>query len=211
MRKIGITVFALLLSLTLFAGAAYAHVVVYPQQSTQGAYEKFTVRVPSEKKGIATVKVEVRFNPAEVSVSRFEPMAGWTYQTTADASGAITSVVWTAQGDGLKDTEFAEFNMQGRVADKAAAITWKAYQTYKDGSVVEWVGAADSDTPASVTKVSPKPAGANAAGAHDSGTAATTGGAGGENGAKLPLILSIVAVVLGALALIVALSRRRKA
>jgi uncharacterized protein YcnI len=197
MRKIGMTAFALLLSLWLFVGIASAHVVVYPQQTTQGAYEKFAVRVPSEKPNTNTVKVEVRFNPAEVAISRFEPKPGWTYQVTKDATGAITNVVWTAQGDGLTPTDFTEFNMQGKVADKATTITWKAYQTYKDGSVVEWVGAAGADTPASVTTVNPKPAGASAAGLHDTGSA------------KLPLILSIVAVVLGALALIMAFTRRR--
>lgn len=198
-----------LCGLLLWAGVASAHVVVYPKQTTQGSYEKFTVRVPSESKSSNTVKVEFRFNPADVTISRFEPKPGWTYQVTKDASDAITSVVWKAQGDGLSPTEFAEFNMQGKVGDKATAITWKAYQTYKDGSVVEWVGAADSDKPASVTQVAAKPAGADAHGGHDTGhTAGGTAGANAE-ASKLPLILSIAGVVLGALALIAALLRRR--
>ncbi|KIL39166.1 nuclear export factor GLE1 [Gordoniibacillus kamchatkensis] len=210
MRKTGWLTALCLCGLLLWAGVASAHVVVYPQQTTQGSYEKFTVRVPSESQNSSTVKVEVRFNPAEVTISRFEPKPGWTYQTTKDATGAITSVVWTAQGDGLSPTEFAEFNMQGKVSDKATAITWKAYQTYKDGSVAEWVGAAGSDKPASVTKVAAKPAGADAHGGHDTGQNAAAAAA-GTAGSTLPLALSIVGVILGALALIVALLRRRRA
>lgn len=208
MKRMGMTVVALFAGLWLFAGIASAHVVVYPQQTTQGSYEKFSVRVPSEKKDTNTVKVEVRLTPADVTVSRIEPKAGWTYALTKDASGAVTSVVWTAQADGLSPTEFTEFNMSGKVGDKATAITWKAYQTYKDGSVVEWVGASGSDSPASVTKVNPKPAGAEAGG-HDTGHAAAAAGGEASAGSKTPLVLSIVAVVLGALSLIVSLLRRR--
>ena len=49
--------------------------------------------------------------------------------------------------------------MQGKVDDQAKEIIWKAYQTYQDGSVVEWVGAEDAEKPASVTKVNPAVAG----------------------------------------------------
>ncbi|MFC0213959.1 YcnI family protein [Paenibacillus chartarius] len=214
LKKMSISALALLIGLMAFAAAASAHVVVYPQQSTQGSYEKFTVRVPSEKQNTSTVKVEIRLSPADVSVSRVEPKAGWTYQMTKDTTGAVTSIVWTAQGDGLAATEFTEFNMSGKVGDNATAITWKAYQTYKDGEVVEWVGASGSDKPASVTKVNAKPAGAAAAGGHDTGaahTADTAASSGAGEASQLPLILSIVAVVLGALSLILTLLRRNKA
>ena len=75
-----------------------------------------------------------------------------------DSSGKITSVTWTAENVGLSSTEFGLFNMQGKVADDATEIAFKAYQTYQDGSVVEWIGAPDSEKPASVTTVNPKPA-----------------------------------------------------
>lgn len=131
--------------------------VVYPKETTQGTYEVFTVRVPTEK-DVPTVKVEVKI-PADVDVSRFEPKSGWKYDLTKDSTGKITSIAWTTTGDSLSNTEFGNFNMQGKVADKATQISWKAYQTYKDGSVVEWTGAADSKTPASVTTVKLKSTG----------------------------------------------------
>ena len=56
------------MSLLIFSGIASAHVTVQPKETTQGSYEKFTVRVPSEKKDAATVKVEVKFRNKVPSV-----------------------------------------------------------------------------------------------------------------------------------------------
>ncbi|MCZ8516277.1 YcnI family protein [Paenibacillus filicis] len=206
MKKFPTVVASVFLSLLLFAGIASAHVVVYPQQATQGTYEKFTVRVPTEK-DIPTVKVEVKI-PADVDISRFEPKPGWKYDLTKDASGKITSVVWTATGDGLSSTEFGEFNMQGKIGDKATELSWKAIQTYKDGSTVEWVGAAGSDKPASVTKINAK-APATAAPANDQ----KTGGAAlapnpTTNTSSTPLYLSIVALILGIISLLVSFIKK---
>ncbi|TXK76149.1 YcnI family protein [Paenibacillus sp. N3.4] len=176
----------------------------------QGSYEKFTVRVPTEKE-VPTVKVEIKI-PAEVAVSRFEPMAGWKYELTKDSAGKIASVVWTATTDGLSSTEFGEFNMQGKVGDQATSISWKAYQTYKDGSVVEWIGAAGSDKPASVTNVNPKPAAAKMdSDGHDHGGGAVAAAHDEDTGnSKLPLYLSIAALVLGVLSLITSLLKKGK-
>jgi uncharacterized protein YcnI len=194
MKKYMTVLTAGFLSMILFAGIASAHVVVYPQATTQGSYEKFTVRVPTEK-DVPTVKVEVKV-PDNVDVSRVEPIPGWKYQFTKDPSGKINSITWTASGDGLSSTEFGEFNMQGKVSDQADSLVWKAYQTYKDGSVVEWVGAKDSDKPASVTVVKPKSA---------SGTETQQTG----SSSSLPLYLSIAALVVGVLSLIVSMKRKR--
>jgi uncharacterized protein YcnI len=140
-----------------FGSIANAHVTVYPKEAVQGSYEKFTVRVPTEKE-VPTVKVEIKI-PIDVDITKFEPKAGWKYDIVKDASGKITSVVWTAMDAGLGPTEFGEFNMQGKVADSTTTIAWKAYQTYKDGTIVDWTGAPGSDKPASVTSVTPKAAG----------------------------------------------------
>jgi uncharacterized protein YcnI len=213
------SLFALCLVLALLqAGVAAAHVTVYPLETTQGSYEKFAVRVPNEK-DIPTVKVEVRFPTDAVSISRFEPKPGWKYEIAKDEKGNLTGVTWTATGDGLLPTEFAEFYMQGKVADQATQITWKAYQTYKDGSVVEWTGAAGSQTPASVTVVKAKPAGAASGDGHDHGGAhgpaagqsdvsAGADGSGFYASSRLSLYLSVAALALGLAALIVALTKK---
>lgn len=207
MKRAGTMLLLSLLVMMLFSGLASAHVTVLPSETTQGRYEKFTVRVPSEKE-VATVKVEIKF-PAGVTISRFEPKFGWKYDIAKDASGKITGVIWTATGDGFGATEFGEFNMQGKVEADAKDLNWKAYQTYKDGSVVEWVGGEGSDKPASVTKVKAAPAGADSH-SHDTGASADASHAGTGSDSRLPLILSIAAVVLGALSLIVSLTRKAK-
>jgi uncharacterized protein YcnI len=197
---------SILLFAVLFLGlapGAFAHVVVYPVQVTQGSYEKFIVRVPTEK-DIATTQVEVKF-PEGVEISRFEPKPGWTYDIAKDSSGRLTGVTWKATGAGLGATEFGEFMMQGRIADNATTLVWKAYQTYQDGSVVEWVGAEGSDKPASVSRVIPKPAGADSHshGASPAETAAPAG-AGGWT-----LYLSIASLIFSMAALFLAIRRRR--
>ncbi|REK55275.1 MAG: hypothetical protein C6W55_09775 [Thermobacillus sp.] len=134
----------------LAALPASAHVTIWPNEVEQGAYVVFTVRVPSEKEGTETTAVHVVF-PEAVNITRFEPKPGWTVEFERNADQVITEVSWTAEpGHGLDVTEFAEFRMSGRVlpdADTESLLVWKAYQTYADGSVVEWIGAPDTDSP----------------------------------------------------------------
>ncbi|MCQ6276630.1 YcnI family protein [Bacillus sp. V3B] len=205
-------------AVTLFAGMASAHVTVQPKETSQGKYEVFTVRVPSESEEIPTTKVEVKF-PEEVNITRFEPKAGWTYELQKDDTGKITSVTWTTDGEGLSPTEFGQFNMQGKVGDDATEIVWKAYQTYSDGSVVEWVGAPDADKPASVTVVNP----ADASSAHGHGGDTSTDSSSDDHAAteeqatdvetttsssNVPLYLSIAALIAGLASLGISLKKR---
>jgi uncharacterized protein YcnI len=200
MRKISTLFLALMLSMLLLAGIASAHVVVYPKDTIQGSYEKFTVRVPTEK-DIPTVKVEIKV-PPEVEVSRTMPVPGWKAEFTKDANGKVISIIWTTTGEGLSSTEFGEFDLQGKVDKAAAALVWKADQTYKDGSVVNWAGDEKSDHPASVTKVNPVPANASVAPDGDLETSTTSS-------SKLPLYLSIAAVIIALLSLILTFIRKR--
>ena len=206
MKKWVMSAGAMLVSMMLFAGIASAHVTVLPKEATAGSYEVFTVRVPSEKE-VATVKVEVKI-PVDVDISRFEPKPGWKYDVTRDDKKKITSVVWTATGDGFSATEFGEFKMQGKIADTAKELSWKAYQTYKDNSVAEWTGAADSKTPASVTSVKAKPASATTdSHGHTADHAASDEA---TSDSKATFYLSIAALVLGLVALITSLTKKAK-
>lgn len=184
-------------SLLLFANVASAHVTVSPNEVQAGAYQVFTVRVPSESKDKHTVTVAVDI-PAEVKISRTQPVPGWSYELAKDADGKVTSITWTADGAGLAQTEFQDFQLNGRVEDNATSIVWKAHQTYDDGSVVDWASTDENaEFPASVTTVT---AAAAEDGAADSGS-----------GQGWPLGLSIAALVVAAAALVVSLSKRRKA
>lgn len=132
---------------------AYAHVTVLPGETAQGRHEVFTIRVPNER-DTSTVQVELAFSD-QVEIGRVQPLAGWSYEWKRNEAGDNVGIVWSAEGEGIRAEEFGEFRIQGRVADQAGEIVWKAYQTYADGTVVEWTGAPGSDQPASVTKVAP--------------------------------------------------------
>lgn len=192
-------------SMLAFSGIASAHVTVQPAQVQAGTYQVLAVRVPSEEKDINTVKIKVNV-PAEINVSRVEPKDGWKYELERSADNVITSITWTAEGTGLAATEFTDFRVSGKVADDATQLVWKAYQTYSDGQVVEWVGGDGADKPASVTTVTPAAAEGDS---HGAGTAATTTES-DDSDSNTPLILSIVAVVLGAASLLVSLTRKKR-
>lgn len=209
MKKISVmTLLCSLFMIMMFAEIAGAHVTVSPKETTQGTYEMFTVRVPSEKDS-PTVKIEVKIS-SEVEISRFEPKPGWKYDLTKDPSGKITSVVWTSTGEGLSSTEFGDFKMQGKVGNNATQISWKAYQTYKDGTIVEWTGAPDAKTPASVTTVKSKTMNLQADSHAAIASASSTAAAMGASNSSTPLYLSVIALVLGILALIVSLVKKAK-
>ncbi|WP_308635648.1 YcnI family copper-binding membrane protein [Paenibacillus silvisoli] len=159
-------------SLFLFAGIASAHVTVQPKEAAQNSYEVFSVRVPSEKENVTTKVIKVKI-PDGVKVSRVEPKAGWKYELETNAeTKAIASVTWTAEGDGLAQTEFTDFRISGKVAADAKELVWKAYQTYSDNSLVEWVGGDGADYPASVTTVT---AGTGESDGHGGGTSGSAG------------------------------------
>jgi uncharacterized protein YcnI len=198
---------ALVIVLTLgFASLASAHVTVQPKEAPAGSYQVFTVRVPSEKDS-ATMTVKVAI-PEGVDVSRFEPKPEWTYEVEKNADGKMTSVIWQASGAGLGATEFGEFRMQGKVAEDAKELVWKAYQTYADGEVVEWTGAADADKPASVTTVTAA-TGDGHGDSHGAAGAVVDEDHGAEGRDTLTLSLAIAGLAAGVLALLVVLLRRR--
>ena len=233
--RISVSILLTAVTLLLWASVASAHVTVQPEEVARGSYEVFTVRVPSETKDTHTVEVRVAV-PDGVNITRTEPKPGWTTELERE-DNRIVSVAWKAEGEGLADTEFAEFRMQGRVADDATELVWRAYQTYADGSLAEWIGAPDtgSPMPASLTKVvegaaqsdghSHGGAAGEASGSTDSaGEASSDAGtpaedtpeegaqlAGTSNFSKVTLGIAILAVVLAALALFMAMLRGRKA
>lgn len=203
--KKSLVVLLVLLFTIAGAGLASAHVTVQPKEVAAGSYQVFTLRVPTEK-DIATTQVKVEI-PAEVTVSRFEPKPEWTYELEKNADGKIVSVTWkSSTGKGLSSTEFGQFLFQGKVADEAKELSWKAYQTYADNSVVEWTGAPDAEKPASVTAVTAKVEGSDGHGA-----AGSAGGGDHDDGADrdaLTLSLAIAGLAAGVLALLIALFRR---
>lgn len=201
MKKLMMTLPALVMALFVFINAASAHVKISPDQAEKGSYQTFTVNVPSEKENTATTQLKVDI-PIGVTVSRVEVMPNWKYELKKDKTGKITSITWESTGDGLSPTEFAQFKMSGKVDDNAAdALTFKAYQTYKDGSVVKWVGQEGSDTPAPMVKIS---AASAMSADHKTMTDNSQAGDMDSSSSNVPLYLSIVGIILAIIAIIMA-------
>lgn len=155
---------AAILPLLAFFVATYAsaHVSVKPAQVGVGAFQTFTVSVPSEKP-IATTKVRLVLPEGLHHVSpTVKP--GWNISLVKIGED-VKEIVWA---NGNIPAEFRdEFTFSVQVPSEATEITWKAYQTYRDGSVVAWaIGTGEqqpknadgtndysSSGPASVTKV----------------------------------------------------------
>ena len=150
--KLAITTVAATVGMLIGVQISSAHVTVVPNQSPATAYELYTVRVPTEKP-IPTIKVKLAF-PEGVNVSRFAPAPGWKREVEKDATGRITSVTWS--GGSIASDELGVFMFQGRNG-KGGALTFKAYQTYSDGSVVEWANAPADANPAPVVTLTDVP------------------------------------------------------
>ena len=59
MKKLLFLLVFMIVAVSFFAGMVSAHVTVQPKETTQGSYELFTVRVPSEKEDVTT-KIQIQ-------------------------------------------------------------------------------------------------------------------------------------------------------
>lgn len=137
-----------ILLLLLFPASLGAHAVVQPAEAPPGAYQRYVLRVPTERE-VATTRVEIRF-PADVTVVSFADVPGWELEVVTDSTGRIVGAAWTGT---LPPQRFVEFPFVAVNPREDVTIAWPVIQTYAGGEVVEWIGPEDSDTPASVTRV----------------------------------------------------------
>jgi periplasmic copper chaperone A len=203
-RRPIIAVPALTLGALALAGPASAHVTVNPSTATGGGYAKLTFRVPTESDTASTTKLAVYFpsTPAFASVS-VKPHPGWSYRVS-DTDQHVAKIVWTADApaDRIKPGQFDEFDISLGPLPGSGSVTFKALQTYSDGSVVRWIeptvaGQPEPQHPApmlTLTKAATDPA---AVAEKDGDSAA-------------PLVLSIVALVVAVAGAGVSVLRRRQ-
>jgi uncharacterized protein YcnI len=198
------------------AGVAWAHVVVSPKELPADSYQKLVTSVPTEK-DIPTTKVRVEV-PEGFTVTGVEPVPGWQSEFEKQ-SGVITAITWS--GGEIAPEEFQEFAFQAKTPKATGEYAFQAYQTYKDGSVVEWTGppedpnkpdmdmdsAEEKPGPASVVEVLQSAAQPSEPGA----AAAGSGGVFTPIAAYSGLGLGALALVVALVALLVALLRGRKA
>jgi uncharacterized protein YcnI len=185
-------VFLSTILLLVVTSVASAHVRVLPEEVPADTFEVFTVRVPTEKDIPTTgVRVEV---PEGFTISRLEPVPGWDYELEEEA-GVVSAITWS--GGEIGATEFQQFDVQGQTPEETGEYPWRAFQTYEDGSVVEWIGPEDSEEPASVIRVT-----------GDDPNDPATQGSGSENLPGTDQLIPVAAysgLGIGAVALVVAL------
>lgn len=189
-----VIVFGALASALIIAvpSAASAHVVVSPSNALTGAYETFTTSVPNEKEIPVTGLRLVIPETVESVTPTVKP--GWEIEITKK-DDKVTEISWT--GGSIPAEQRDEFTFSAHLPAKAGDITWKAYQTYQDGSIVAWDQKPAEDGhhegeegkgPYSITTVS------------DEGEEVTNAPSATSN--TLLYFISVVALVVGAFALV---------
>ena len=215
MRKLMLLCAAIVIA--AWAGPAWGHVTVQPQEATTGSFSRFVVRVPNERDDAATVKVEVQF-PETLTHTSFQPKDGWTRTVTMKTldepvevfGEPVTEVVGTVTWEGgrIEPGEFDEFGFSVRTPEEPGTLVFSAIQTYSSGEEVRWVGEADGEQPAARVELV-----AAASGEDEPEDGADVGDEpedddAGDAGGSLPLVLGGLGTVLGAVALALALRRR---
>jgi uncharacterized protein YcnI len=206
------------LGVAAFAAApASAHVVVQPSEGRPADPQIYRVIVPTESDS-PTVDVRLRMPPGIDFALVESPPAGWTGKLVHNGD-RIAEIRWT--GGKIPPDGFAEFRFLARNPVQTGDIAWPVVQRYANGEVQRWIGPAGSDSPASRTKISESAApqdvisvngekvSAGSATTPPSGDGATAPAAATQGRDTLTLVLAIAGVVLGALALLLALTRRR--
>lgn len=146
-----------LLAFIFNAHIASAHVVVKPAEVGIGTFQTFTVGVPNEKEN-PTVGIRLEI-PNGLNYVTPNVKSGWKVDTKKTGKGdeaAVTEIMWT--GGEVPAGQRDDFAFSTQVPSEETTVIWKAYQTYQDGTVVEWIHepSADheeSDPPYSQTKV----------------------------------------------------------
>jgi uncharacterized protein YcnI len=163
------------------AAPAAAHSHLSPPVILSGTEQVITLSVPTEEDA-NTTRVELT-PPPGFRIGGFTPSPGWNRQVEQTGSGEdtlITKVTW--DGGRVPPDESATFQFLGE-ADSAQTYTFSVRQTYSDGTVEDWSGPEDSDTPAPTIEVSD-----------------SLGGDGGSS------TLAVIALVVGVLALAAAIA-----
>lgn len=194
MRRIlgRVAILGAIMTLTI-TSVAWAHTTVSPEEVSAGSTEIFTVSTPGEKDiPIVEERVEI---PEGFDISNVGSPDGWQGSVEGD------SIVWS--GGEIPQGEEQEFTFEAQIPDQANEYSWKAFDTYEDGSVSEWNGPEDSDSPASVTEV--LAADSAEAGAVESGSRGDLPNTGGVN----PLLYGVVAFGLLALGVGLRIKLRR--
>ena len=139
----------LVLACLLLPLAAEAHVSITPRQSTQGATERYLVRIPTEG-DVATIAAEMDV-PDGVIVETLQAPQGWTHEITR-ADDRISRIVWKAE---VKPGEYIEVGFVARNPRQGQRIVWTLRQRFADGTVTDWTMGPQGPRPTAITRLTP--------------------------------------------------------
>jgi uncharacterized protein YcnI len=164
----------------VFASAAFAHARVSPPVSLAKELQLFSLAVPTEKENLTTTTIVLTV-PKGFGIDSFVPTQGWTQQLQQTGSGedaVVQKVTWSGGNTPTGQDSLFQFLAQPA---STGTYTFQVQQTYSDGSIVDWSGPESSEAPAPTIE------------------AKSSLGGGGTS------TLTIIALVLGAVALLVAI------
>lgn len=214
------------LALLAIATPALAHVTVQPNEAVTGSFARFVVRVPNERDDAATTKIEVQLPESLVFVS-FQPKPGWTRTSETrersepvevfgeEVTEYVATVTW--EGGRIEPGEFEEFGFSARMPEEPTTLEFPAIQTYSSGEEVRWIGPEDSEEPAGRVATYSLGQGEDAPGqlellselAGDEQAAPAEADDDEGDDSDSGVVLGVIGIALGAVALLVALVRRR--
>lgn len=128
---------ALITAGLLVSQTVSAHVTVKPNQAGISMYQTFSVNVPVEKE-IPTVGIRLVI-PEGLSSVTPNVKPGWRIAIKKDGTGEdakVTEITWT--GGTIPAGQRDEFAFSAKTPATPTSMYWKAYQTYRDGTIVAW-------------------------------------------------------------------------
>ncbi|ALR10201.1 nuclear export factor GLE1 [Mycobacteroides saopaulense] len=203
-------------ALLAFAIPAFAHVRVTTDNTARGGYATLEFSVPNESATKAlTTGLTVQL--PDVGSASTELLPGWTSTLDRDAAkGTVRSVTWkAAAGNGIGPDQFALFRVRVKLPD-TESVSFPATQTYADGQVVRWdqqaqPGGAEPEHPAPVLDLTQGQANHDGHSAHAPQVSAVhESGTGAAHADKTARWFGGIGLILGAVALVLAVTNRRR-
>jgi uncharacterized protein YcnI len=227
----------------LVPASAQAHISLHPNTIPAGAFATLDVRVPGEAEGAYIKKVDVLFPQGFTGVD-YENVPGWSAKViesrlatpikedgeTIDSE--VSQIVWTWTGPlgKVNNGQFINFPLSLAIPDNAAGkpLEFRTVQIYSNGEVVHWIEPAlDAEHPSPRINVTAKGGVIEDIAGDEAGPQAGQTAASPAASTSTPAVmkssssgaskgLGIVALILGALGLVVGLgalaaSRRKTA
>ena len=123
----------------VFVAQAGAHAEIGPETLPAGSVSTFVLSIEGEESA-PTTKIAMQL-PAGVTDAKPAPTPGWQ----ANRAGRV--ITWT--GGRIQQGERAKFEISATFPDSPGeTLVFPVVQTYGTGTVVRWIGAPSSETPA---------------------------------------------------------------